>query len=93
MRRRGVDPRDPAAATPSKASSATTPQWWPGDVEAVVEQALISGPKELGAVCVAARRRLGDVPLGEVSAALRALEQAGRVRKSGDSYQLVKDVQ
>ncbi|MEQ4723736.1 hypothetical protein [Nonomuraea sp. B19D2] len=89
MVRRGVDP---AAATPAKASPVAKPQWSSGDVEAVVEHALISGPKELGAVCVAARRRLGDMPLGEVPAALRALEKAGRVRKSGDSYQLVEEV-
>ncbi|MFG1709271.1 hypothetical protein ACFLIM_39375 [Nonomuraea sp. M3C6] len=88
--RRGIDPRDPAAATPA---TVATPQWSSGDVEAVVEHALISGPKEIGAVCVAARGRLGDVPLGEVPAALRALEKTGRVRKSGDSYQLVKEVQ
>ncbi|MFI7705526.1 hypothetical protein [Nonomuraea sp. NPDC049480] len=92
MRRRGVDPRDPAAATSAKASPAA-PKWSSADVEAVVEHALISGPKELGAICVAARRRLGDMPLGEVPAALRALEKAGRVRKSGESYQLVKEVQ
>ncbi|MGN9844859.1 hypothetical protein ACTMTI_42700 [Nonomuraea sp. H19] len=92
MLRRGVDPRDPSAATPMKASPAA-PKWSSADVQAVAEHALISGPKELGAICVAARRRLGDVPLGEVPAALRALEKAGRVRKSGDSYQLVKEVQ
>ncbi|MEV0151478.1 MULTISPECIES: hypothetical protein [unclassified Nonomuraea] len=93
MLRRGVDPRDPAAVTPAKAAPDAKPQWSSADVEAVVEHALISGPKELGAVCVAARRRLGDMPLGEVPAALRALEKAGRVRKSGDSYQLVKEGQ
>ncbi|GGO63283.1 hypothetical protein [Nonomuraea cavernae] len=93
MVRRGVDPRDPAASTPANATPVAKPQWSSGDVEAVVEHALISGPKEVGAVCVAARRRLGDVPLGEVPAALRALEKAGRVRKSDDLYQLVKEVQ
>ncbi|QFY09668.1 hypothetical protein GBF35_26105 [Nonomuraea phyllanthi] len=93
MRRRGVDPRDPDAVTPAKASPAA-PKWSSGDVEAVVEHVLLSGPREIGAICVAARRRLGDMPLGEVPAALRALEKAGRVRKTGDdSYQLVKEVQ
>ncbi|MEU6798853.1 hypothetical protein ABZ907_44770 [Nonomuraea wenchangensis] len=92
MRRRGVDPRDPGAATP--AVPVAKPQWSSGDVEAVVEHALISGPRELGAICVAARRRLGDMPLGEVPPALRALEKAGRVRKTGnDSYQFVKEDQ
>ncbi|GAA1769686.1 hypothetical protein [Nonomuraea bangladeshensis] len=92
MRRRGVDPRDPGAVTP--AVPVAKPQWSSGDVEAVVEHALISGPRELGAICVAARRRLGDMPLSEVPAALRALEKAGRVRKTGnDSYQLVKEDQ
>lgn len=94
LRRRGVDPRDPAASTPAKSAPVVKAQWSSGDVEAVVEHALISGTKDMGAICVAARRRLGDVSLGEVPAALRALEKAGRVRKtSDDSYQLAKEIQ
>ncbi|WP_219470141.1 hypothetical protein [Nonomuraea rhizosphaerae] len=93
MRRRGVDPREPGAVTPAKASS-TAPQWSPGDVQAVVEHVLISGPKDVGALCVAARRRLDGVSLGEIPAALRTLEKAGRIRKGGDeSYQLMQEVQ
>ncbi len=91
MRRRGVDPREEGAVTP--AAPVATPKWSSADVEAVVEHALISGPKEMGAICVAARRRFGDMPLGEVPAALRALEKSGRVRRSGESYQLVKEVE
>ncbi|MEV0617530.1 hypothetical protein AB0I81_29710 [Nonomuraea sp. NPDC050404] len=90
MRRRGVDPRDEGAVTPAAVVSA--PKWSAGDVEAVVENVLISGPKELGALCVAVRRRLGDMPLGEVPAALRALEKAGQVRKAKDDlYERVKE--
>lgn len=89
MVRRGVDPRDPDAVTPPVPVPA--PKWSSADVEAVVEHALISGPKELGAICVAAQRRLGEMPLGEVPAALRSLEKAGRVQKVGESYQLVEE--
>lgn len=90
--RRGIDPRDEHAPTPAKAAAKTAkaekPKWSSGDVEAVVEHALLSGPKELGAICVAARRRLGGMPLGEVPAALRALQVSDRVRKTGDTFRL-----
>ncbi|MFI7470529.1 hypothetical protein [Nonomuraea sp. NPDC049646] len=81
--------RDPREAAPARA---TAPQSRPtsGDVQAAVEAALLSGPMEVGAVCVAVRRRLGDTtPLAEIPAALRRLTASGGVRQKGDVYQLV----
>ncbi|MGC5012488.1 hypothetical protein ACLQ2R_17125 [Streptosporangium sp. DT93] len=60
-----------------------------GDVQAAVEKALLMAPMEVGAVCVAVRRNLGDdVPLAEVPAALRRLTAAGVVVQKGDVYRL-----
>lgn len=59
-----------------------------GDVQAAVEKALTGGPMEVGAVCVAVRKLIGQVQLAEVPAALRTLTKAGVVRQTGDLYQL-----
>jgi hypothetical protein len=80
---RGRDPR--TVATPAKQQSRHTP----GDIQAAVEQALVSGPMEVGAVCVAVRRQLGDdVTLSEIPAALRRLVAAEVVYQKGDVYRL-----
>jgi len=80
---RGRDPRE-VPASGQRGSRPTS-----GDIQAAVEQALLSGPMEVGAVCVAVRRRLGDdVPLAEIPAALRTLIKSGAARQQGDAYQL-----
>jgi hypothetical protein len=80
---RGRNPRE-AAAPQQRAVRHTS-----ADIEAAVEQALVTGPMEVGQVCVQVRRRLGtDVPLSEIPAALRRLTAAGAVRQKHDSYQL-----
>ena len=83
-RARGRDPREVPPSQPKTQQKPTS-----GDVQAAVEQALTSGPMEVGAVCVAVRRRLGDsVPLAEIPAALRRLTSSGAARQKGDLYQL-----
>jgi hypothetical protein len=74
--------------TPKAAAQTAEPRRTSGDVQATVEQVLTAGPMEVGAVCVAVQRRIGDVPLSEIPAALRTLTKAGTVRQSGDLYQL-----
>lgn len=60
-----------------------------GDVQAAVEQALHSGPKEVGAVCVAVLRQLGDnLPLAEIPAALRHLVKTGLVHEKNNLFHL-----
>ncbi len=60
-----------------------------GDVQAAVEQALRNGPKEVGAVCVAVLRQLGDnLPLAEIPAALRHLAKAGVVHEKNNLFHL-----
>lgn len=81
-RSRGRDTR--AAAAPKQDTRRTS-----GDVQATVEAVLTGGPMEVGAVCVAVQRRIGEVPLAEVPAALRTLTRAGVVQQRGDLYQLV----
>lgn len=76
-RGRTAEPTTPAA-----------PRRTSGDVQATVESVLATGPMEVGAVCVAVQRRIGEVPLSEIPAALRTLTKAGTVRQSGDLYQL-----
>lgn len=78
--------RAPASASRPAAARRTS-----GDVQATVESVLAAGPMEVGAVCVAVRRRIGEVPLSEIPAALRTLTKAGAVRQSGDLYQLVNN--
>lgn len=78
---RGRDPRDVPAAKQRQRTS--------GDVQAAVEAVLAGRSMEVGAVCVAVQRRIGQVPLSEVPAALRALVTAGTVRQSGDLYHSV----
>lgn len=78
--------RTPKAA---KTAERHPPRHTSGDVQAAVEQVLRSGPKEVGAVCHAVLRQLGDdVPLAEIPAALRALAKAGAVHQRGDHYHL-----
>lgn len=80
---RGRNPREVPA--PKQRGSRPTS----GDIQSAVEQALLSGPMEVGAVCVAVRRQLGDdVPLAEIPAALRSLIKSGAARQQGDAYQL-----
>lgn len=82
---RGRNPRESAPARPSAMRSRPTP----GDVQAAVEQALLSGPMEVGAVCVAVRRQLGqETPLAEIPAALRRLTTSGVAHQKGDLYRL-----
>lgn len=82
---RGRNPREAAAPSPiTKGAQATS-----GDVQAAVEQALSKGPMDVGAVCVAVRRQLGEnVALSEVPAALRRLTAAEVVHQKGDVYRL-----
>lgn len=75
--------RRPVAAAPAETGQRTS-----GDVQATVEQVLLNGPMEVGAVCVAVRRVLGEVRLSEIPAALRTLTKAGRVISRGDLYHL-----
>lgn len=70
-------------------TTATNSRPTSGDVQAAVEQALQTGPKEVGAVCVHVRRHLGDtVPLAEIPAALRRLTVSGVAHQKGDLYHL-----
>ncbi|MGA4989838.1 hypothetical protein [Nonomuraea bangladeshensis] len=87
-RSRGRDPREMPSSQPKSQRSRSTS----GDVQAAVEEALLAGPMEVGAVCVAVRRRLGEnTPLSEVPAALRRLVSEGTVQQQGDMYRLIPD--
>lgn len=78
--------REPSPAAPSQPRQT---QHTSGDIQAAVEQVLRSGPKEVGAVCHAVLRQLGDdVPLAHIPAALRALAKAGAVHQRGDHFHL-----
>lgn len=82
---RGRNPREAAAPSPITTGAQATS----GDVQAAVEQALSKGPMDVGAVCVAVRRQLGEnVALSEVPAALRRLTAAEVVHQKGDVYRL-----
>lgn len=82
---RGRDVQEVAVPKPRREAVKPTS----GDVQAAVERALLTGPMEVGAVCVAVRRQLGEaVPLAEIPAALRRLTGTGVVHQKGDVYQL-----
>lgn len=77
--------------TPETAARPSTPRHTSGDVQAAVEQVLAGAgkPLEVGTVCVAVQRAIGDVQLAEVPAALRALVRGDVVQQRGDLYQLI----